>query len=69
LDEPKTLFITESNFRDEPSIFDLSDTVPRARRRRRRLSPVNSERSARAPDEGDNNKKREKGQNRPFSRR
>jgi hypothetical protein len=68
LDEPKTLFITESNFRDEPSIFDLSDSVPRARRRRRRLSPVNSERWG-APDEGDNNKKREKGQNRPFSRR
>jgi hypothetical protein len=26
-DEPKTLFITESNFRDEASIFDLSDSV------------------------------------------
>jgi hypothetical protein len=58
LDEPKTLFITESNFRDEPSIFDLSDSVPRegagAAFRRSKAS------DRRAPGRRDNNKKREK---------
>ncbi len=61
MDEPKTLFITESNFR-APSIFDLSNTA-----RLGFFAPLLEERLG-AGNDGDN-KKRETRPKRPFSRR
>jgi hypothetical protein len=57
LDEPKTRFMTESNL-SAPSIFDLSYLRPGPKRR-----PLFALRTAGEglKDDGDNNKKREKG--------